>query len=119
MSKTEFIMAIVIAVVGCNGLWAFLQYLGEKKGAKTRMLLGLGHDRLVYLCMKYIERGWISSDEHEDLVAYLYEPYTKMGGNGTVKRLMAEVNKLPIHKITYMQQAQQNKKKNEASKPNE
>lgn len=79
------------------------------------MLLGLGHDRIVTLCMKYIERGWISSDEHEDLTKYMYEPYTKMGGNGTVKRLMAEVNKLPIHKITYMQQAQQNKKNNEAN----
>ena len=110
MSKTEFILAIVVAVLGCNGLWAFLQYIGEKKGAKSRMLLGLGHDRLVYLCMRYIERGWISSDEHEDLTKYLYEPYTKMGGNGTVERLMIEVNKLPIHKMTYTQQAQQNKK---------
>lgn len=113
MSKTEFILAIVVAVLGCNGLWAFLQYIGEKKGAKSRMLLGLGHDRLVYLCMRYIERGWISSDEHEDLTKYLYEPYEKMGGNGTVERLMTEVNRLPIHKITYSQQAQENKKKND------
>ena len=110
MSKQDFVMAIILAVVGCNGLWAFLQWLGERRGAKTKMILGLGHDKLVYLCTKYIERGWISSDEHEDLTKYLYEPYTKMGGNGTVKRLMAEVNKLPIHKMTYIQQVQQNKK---------
>lgn len=113
MSKTEFVLAIVVAVLGCNGLWAFLQYVSEKKGAKSRMLLGLGHDRLVYLCMKYIERGWISSDEHEDLTKYLYEPYSKMGGNGTVERLMNEVNTLPMHKITYSQQAQANKKQHD------
>ena len=75
--------------------------------------MGLGHDRLVYLCMRYIERGWVSSDEYEDLNKYLYSPYTEMGGNGTVKKLMSEVQKLPIHHITYMQQAKQQQAEND------
>lgn len=119
MDAWTIILSIFGAVLGSNGLWAYLQYRRDKKdeerkkreaeeSAETKMLLGLGHDRIVYLCMKYIERGWISSDEHEDLMKYLYEPYLKLKGNGTAARLMKEVNKLPIHKLTYVQQAHQN-----------
>jgi len=105
----ERILTILVAVLATSGFWEYLRTRREKKDAKTRMILGLGHDKIVYLCMKYIERGWISQDEHEDLNKYIYEPYKAMGGNGTAKRLMEEVNKLPIHKITYMQQAKNSK----------
>lgn len=53
------------------------------------------------LGMVYVERGWISQDEYENLYEYLYKPYEKLGGNGSAKRIMMEVNKLPIHKSTY------------------
>lgn len=102
------------SVLASSGFWAFLQNRREKKDAKTKMLLGLGHDRLVYLCMKYIERGWVSSDEYEDLNKYLYIPYRDMGGNGTVKKLMDEVQKLPIHHISYIKQAKQSDQSEEA-----
>lgn len=119
MDAWTIILSIFGAVLGSNGLWAYLQYRRDKKdeerkkreaeeSAETKMLLGLGHDRIVYLCMKYIERGWISSDEHEDLMKYLYEPYLKLKGNGTAERLVKEINKLPIHNLTYVQQARQN-----------
>ena len=61
----------------------------------------LTDDRIIYLCEKYIERGWISSDEYENLNMYLFEPYIKMGGNGTAKRLMAIVNNLPTKEVKY------------------
>lgn len=96
-------LQIVLAVFASSGLWAFLQALMNKKSAKTRMLLGLGHDRIMHLCDKYIARGWISTDEYEDLFKYLYDPYIKMGGNGTAKRLMEDVGRLPIQN-TYVQQ---------------
>lgn len=62
------------------------------------MLLGLAHDRLMWLCMKYIDRGYITNEEYENLYNYLYLPYIEMGGNGVVQRLMEEVKKLPIRK---------------------
>ena len=104
----QIFVAVIAAVLGSNGLWAYLQNKRNKKDAKTKMILGLGHDRIVFLCMRYIDRGWISNDEYEDLNKYLYIPYQEMGGNGTVRKLMEEVTKLPIHHITYLQQAQQN-----------
>lgn len=101
------IVAVVTSVLGSSGLWAWMLARRDRKSAKTQMLLGLGHDRIIYLSMKYIERGWISQDEYDDLLTYLYTPYSKLGGNGTAKRLIEEVKKLPIHHITYKQQAQQ------------
>ena len=52
------------------------------------MLIGLAHDRIIYLGMSYIERGWITQDEYENLHDYLYKPYEEMGGNGSAKKVM-------------------------------
>ena len=41
----------------------------------------------------------VTQDEYENLRVYLYEPYEHMGGNGSAKRIMQEVDKLPIHKF--------------------
>ena len=60
------------------------------------MILGLGHDRIMWLCMKYVEHGQITQTEYENLRKYLYEPYKEMGGNGSVERIMQEVEKLKI-----------------------
>jgi hypothetical protein len=60
------------------------------------MILGLGHDKIIYLGKEYIARGWITSDEYENLHDYLYMPYKNMGGNGSAERIMEEVKKLPI-----------------------
>lgn len=104
----QMLVTIVCAVLASSGFWAFLQKRQERKAAEnkqttveTQMLIGLAHDRIMYLGMSYIERGYITSDEYENLYEYLYLPYEKMGGNGSAKRVMTEVNKLPIHKSTY------------------
>lgn len=90
------ITTIILSVFASSGFWAFLQYIMNKKDTKTEMLIGLGHDRVVYLGTKYLERGYITPAEYENLHDYLYKPYEKMGGNGSAKRIMEEVKKLPI-----------------------
>ena len=104
----QSVVTILCAVLASSGFWAFLQKRAERKATEnkqtnieTQMLIGLAHDRIVYLGMSYIERGWFSQDEYEYLYDYLYKPYEKLGGNGSAKRIMTEVNKLPIHKSTY------------------
>ena len=69
----------------------------DHKDVKTKMLIGLAHDRILYLGNKYIERGWVSAEEYENLYTYLYDPYEKMGGNGSAKRIMEKVQKLPSY----------------------
>lgn len=93
----QMVLSILLAIIGSTGLWNFISSRREKHDAKTKLLVGLAHDRIVYLGMKYIERGHVTHDEYENLNDYLYEPYAAAGGNGSAKRVMEEVRKLPIH----------------------
>ena len=97
----QMFLTIVCAFIASTGFWAYLQKKNENKDAKSRMLIGLAHDRIIFLGMTYIERGWITKDEYENLYDYLYKPYEEMGGNGSAKRIMTEVTRLPIHKSSY------------------
>ena len=90
----QIIITIFSSVLASSGLWAYLSKRTENKDVKTEMLIGLAHDRIVYL-----ERGCITQEEYENLKVYLFEPYEKLGGNGSAKRIMQEVDKLPIHKF--------------------
>lgn len=97
----QIIITVFSSVLASSGLWAYLAKRSESKDVKTEMLIGLAHDRIMYLGMCYIERGWITQDEYENLYEYLYKPYEKMGGNGSAKRVMKEVDNLPIHPSNY------------------
>lgn len=92
----ETVIAVVCAVIASGGFWTFLQSRLNKNDYKTKMLIGLAHDRIIYLGMTYIKRGEITKDEYENLHDYLYVPYEKLGGNGSAKRVMQEVDKLKI-----------------------
>ena len=92
----QTLVTIVCAVLASSGFWAWLQKKDDKKSLQSQMLIGLAHDRIVSLGMSYIERGWITKDEYENLRDYLYEPYKALGGNGSAKRVMEGVNKLKI-----------------------
>lgn len=84
------------AVLASSGFWAFLQSRRDKKDAKTRLLVGLAHDRICWLGMSYVKRGYITQDEFENLHDYLYVPYHELGGNGSAERVMKEVEKLEL-----------------------
>ena len=95
----ELIITIFASVMASSGFWAWLQVKNEAKDTKTQMLIGLGHDRIIKLGMKYLERGdWITEDEFENLVDYLYKPYAKLGGNGSAERVITAVKQLRIVK---------------------
>lgn len=95
----QMMLTIIGSVVASSGFWAYIQKKLEKKDIKTMMLIGLAHDRIIYLGMSYIERGWITHDEFENIHDYLYKPYEQMGGNGSAKRIMNELQKLPIRNV--------------------
>lgn len=102
MGWIELIGTVFCSVLASSGFWAFIQWRGDQKDTKTQMLIGLAHDRIVYLGMQYIDRGWITQDEYENLNDYLYKPYARLGGNGSAKHVMDEVNRLPIHGNQYV-----------------
>jgi hypothetical protein len=102
----QVILTVFSSLIASSGLWAFLTMKAEQKDVKTQMLIGLAHDRISYLGMCYIERGYITHDEYENLKVYLYEPYERIGGNGSAKRIMTEVDKLPIRNSNYKKEKQ-------------
>lgn len=100
MSATEFIGLIIGAIFASGGFWAFItawyNNRSKRQSALVKLMLGIGHREIVECGMEYIKRGYITKDEYEDLVHYLYDPYVELGGNGTAERVMQEVKKLPI-----------------------
>lgn len=92
---------IICAVLASSGLWAIVSKKIDNNDAKTELLIGIAHDRIIALGMSYIERGYITQDEYENLNDYLFTPYKKAGGNGSAARVMKEVDKLPIRKTDY------------------
>lgn len=100
------IVTAIIAGVFSSGMFQLIIFLIQrhdskngKKSAESDMLLGLGHDRIVFLGGEYIRRGTITKDEYENLHEYLYKPYLELGGNGTAERIMKEVEKLPLKEV--------------------
>lgn len=102
----ELVHAVIIALIsgtfgsGFMSLVIFLIQRNDQKkgniGKQGKMLLGLAHDRIMYLGEHYIEQGYITSQELDDFNRYLYEPYSELGGNGTGKTIWQRVNTLPI-----------------------
>ena len=94
----QVLTSVLIALISSTGLWSYIANYRNKHDAKTRLLIGLAHDRIIYLGTQYIERGYITPDEYENLHDYLYAPYAENGGNGSAKRVMEQVKSLPIKK---------------------
>lgn len=98
----EMLIPILISVIASSGFWFFISHRKEKRTLQTELLLGLAHDRILSLGMTYIERGWITQEEYENLNVYLYKAYEALGGNGSAKRIMVEVDSLPIRKNDFI-----------------
>lgn len=94
----QLIATIICSVLASSGLWAYISKRSDRMDAKTELLIGIAHDRIVFLGMSYVNRGYITQDEYDNLYTYLYQPYLKNGGNGSATRVMKEVDKLPIRK---------------------
>ena len=95
MSTSQIILTIITALLASSGLWAFLGKKLERNNSERELLVGIGHIELVFFGMQYIERGWITRDEYETMQG-LYEPYVKLGGNGSGTKIMKELENLPI-----------------------
>lgn len=73
-----------------------IQISDESRREMIALLMGLAQNKIVHQGMAYIERGFITTAEYQDLRKYLFEPYHTLGGNGTVERIMHAVERLPF-----------------------
>ena len=98
----QMIITVACTVIASSGFWAYIQKKTDKSSAEKRLLIGLAHDRIIWLGMQYVERGWITQDEYENLHDYLYIPYTDVADDiRSVNKLMKDVENLPVHKTEY------------------
>lgn len=90
------IITVLTTLLASSGFWTYLSKRREKNSATTKLLMGLAHDKIVTHGMRAIRKGYIATDQYEELRKYLYDPYIELGGNGIVERVMSEVSKLPL-----------------------
>lgn len=88
------LLATISSFLG--GFIAFVRSRDKRHDDNIKLLMGLAHDKIMVLGIRYVDRGWITTDEYEDLRRYLYEPYISLGGNGTIVRIWKAVDSLPI-----------------------
>lgn len=94
MIDLKLIVSIIIAIFASSGFWQFIIYKQNRNDNKSKAVLALLHDKLYYLCEKYLKLGYITVEDFEN-INYLYEPYINMGGNGTITILYDKIKKLP------------------------
>lgn len=84
-------------LAGSGGFWVYLTRKYEKRDAVDKLIMGLAHDKIVSLGMAYIEKGFVTKDEYDDLFKYFWEPYRDLGGDGSAERIVRLVDILPFH----------------------
>lgn len=100
MEWIQYVFDGVLVLLASSGFWAFLKEKKNDRSATKRLLLGLAHDRIMFLGGSYIKRGYITKEEYDDYRTYLYDPYEESGGNGSGAKVMLEVDKLPLYDPT-------------------
>lgn len=83
-------------LAGSGGFWVYLKHKYEHKDAIERLIMGLAHDKIIHLGIKYIEKGFVSKDEYDDLIKYFWEPYNELAGDGSAERIVGIVKTLPL-----------------------
>lgn len=86
--------AIIVAIL--NHRWAAKKGTSTKLDALLEAQKVLMIDRVRDLGERYIIRGHITLDEKENLVE-MYQAYKNLGGNGHLKTVMEEIDRLPVH----------------------
>lgn len=90
------VLTAVVSVLASSGFWAYMQHKGDSKDATTRLMMGVAYEHITTYGIGYINRGWITKDEYEELERNFFKPYKELGGNGVAERVMNEVSRLPF-----------------------
>lgn len=96
---TSTLFTILVTIFASSGFWTLILAIynnrQKAKSAETELLLGLAHDRIYELCKEILKTGDMTEQEYDNL-RHLYDPYVKLGGNGTAEKLMQQVEDMKI-----------------------
>ena len=92
------VTTIIVAVLGSNLLVeifkALKDALSKKPDPIKSAICALLRDRILHLCVKYIDIGEVEHRQWASLYS-LYENYKALGGNGFIDDEVDNVSKLP------------------------
>ena len=74
----------------------YLRTIQSEDSRKFDIIIASYRFRLCQLCKIYLNRGYMTSAEYEQLNEF-YKTYTGLGGNGTAKEWYDKVKVLPVH----------------------
>lgn len=97
--NTEIIVAVIgsgLLTTVINRVFTYLDKRAELKSGITHGVRLVLKDRLRFLCVRYIEQGWIYEDELEDLISMHSAYHDTLKGNGYLDELIGRVKKLPM-----------------------
>ena len=93
---------IALAIFVSAGFWKIIEVIvmhfltKPKVTPEVRLLRGIGQIEIIFFGTKFLEQGYITTDEYDSFKNEIYTPYLEMGGNGLAKKMMEEIEKLPI-----------------------
>lgn len=97
---------IIVAIIGSGVLNTLLNYVisskekkEEKNSASNKAMRLMMKDRLRFLCMHYIQQGWIYEDELEDIIAMHSCYHDILKGNGFLDTQMEKVKNLEVRGV--------------------
>lgn len=88
-------ITILVSIFGSMGFWSFMSDRRSKKSIERAAIQCVLFMAIKMSCKTCLRRGWVTTEEIEDIEKYMFEPYEKMGGNGTAKLLMDKIKALP------------------------
>lgn len=91
----EMANPLVATILSGPGIWAWLKTRTTRNKSEDRLLLQVAKNQLVTQGRKYLNRGYITTDEYEEYEAE-YREYSGLGGNGLARRIFKQVDDLPI-----------------------
>lgn len=119
ITDKEFLVGVMGVIFASNGLFQLILYAlqaSEREKERKRQeetqnslikkeqfdalchcVTGIAMFRIAREAKRYIDRGFITSEEYHTLKHNLYDPYEALGGNGMAKKYMGEVEELPMH----------------------
>lgn len=105
-TQARLIYIALLAAISSSGFMSLIIFLiqradrhkdkmKDKDTVESKMLLGLGHDKIIYLTDRFVRRGAITLKEKRNL-EFLYKPYVGLGGNGDCEIGYEACKKLPV-----------------------
>lgn len=100
---TELVVALVIAVIGSNGLWSFFQFLAGRKRRKINPedieefkngLCALLRNEIVVAHRNYTSAGFCTIEDKTN-ISEMYKAYHNLGGNDIATALKNQIMELP------------------------